>query len=177
MPPLKGQMLASSSPATPQGYLVMPPLSPPSLPLLPPPLPLHSGCQSTWFFSMPLLKYRGQLARCFLPIPRSDMLQLLRTGSEVATLNPSNHLCCRTCSHNSPSLFSGLRGGQAPIRPPVLPKSWQVLAFRQLVKCKRAAVLGGGAQHSPGRPPRQRRHDGGVAPGRGVRPTPSATNK
>ena len=70
------------------------------------------------------------------------MLQSPRTGSEVAPPNPSNHLWCRTCSHYSPSLFSGLRGGQAPIRPPVLPKSWQVLAFRQLVKCYRAAVLG-----------------------------------
>ena len=44
------------------------------------------------------------------------------------------------------ALFAGLvlwaPGGQAPIRPPVLPKSWQVLAFRQLVKCYRAAVLG-----------------------------------
>ena len=174
MPPLKGPMLASSSPATLQSYLVLPPLSSPSLPLLPPPLPLHSGGPSIWFFDMPPLKYRGLLARCFLPSPRSDMLQSPRTGSEVTSLNPSNHLCFRTCSHYSPSLLSGLREG--PISPPVLPKSWQVLAFRQLVKYKRAALLGGGAQHSPGRPPRQRRHTSSAAPGREARRTPSAAN-
>ena len=107
-------MLASSSPATLQSYLVLPPLSSPSLPLLPPPLPLHSGCPSILFFDMPPLKYRGLLARCFLPSPRSDMLQSLRTGSEVTPLNPSNHLCCRTCSHYSPGLLSGLREGRPP---------------------------------------------------------------
>ena len=78
------------------------------------------------------------------------------------------------------ALFAGLvlwtPGGQAPIRPPVLPKSWQVLAFRQLVKCKRAAIQGGGTQHSRGSPPRQRRHTSSAAPGREARPTPSAAN-
>ena len=34
----------------------------------------------------------------------------------------------------------------------MLPKSWQVLAFGQLVKYKRAVPLGGGAQHSLGSP-------------------------
>ena len=34
-----------------------------------------------------------------LPPPSSDMLQSHRTGSEVTPLNPSNHLCCRTCSY------------------------------------------------------------------------------
>ena len=114
MPPLKGPMLASSSPATLQGYLVLLPLSTQSLPLLPPPPPLHSGGLPIWFFDMPLLKYRGLLARCFLPSPRSDMPQSHRTGSEVAPLNPSSHLCCRTFSHYSPGVFSGLREGRSP---------------------------------------------------------------
>ena len=114
MPPLKGPMLASSSPATLQGYLVLLPLSTPSLPLLPPPPPLHSGGTPIWFFDMPPLKYRGLLARCFLLSPCSDMLQSPRTGSKVAPLNPSNHLCCRTCSHYSPSLLSGLWEGRPP---------------------------------------------------------------
>ena len=114
MPPLKGLTLAFSSPATLQSYLVLPQLSSPSLPLLPPPLPLHSGGPSIWFFDMPPLKYRGLLARCFLPSPCSDMHQSPRTGSELAPLNPSNHLCCRTCSHYSPGLFSGLREGRPP---------------------------------------------------------------
>ena len=51
-----------------------------------------------------------------------------------------------------------------------------VLLFRMLVKYKRAALLGGGAQHSPGRPPRPRRHMSGAAPGLEARPTPSAAD-
>ena len=54
------------------------------------------------------------LARCFLPSPRSDMPQSPRTGSEVTPFSPSNHLCCRTCSHYSPSLLSGLWEGRPP---------------------------------------------------------------
>ena len=66
-------------------------------------------------------KYRGLLARFCPPSPRSDMLQSSRTGIEsprtgsvVTPLNPSNHLCFRTCSHYSPSLFSGLWEGRSP---------------------------------------------------------------
>ena len=56
MPPLEGPMLVSSSPATLQGYLVLPPLSSPPLPLLPPPLPLNLGGPSIRFFDTPTLK-------------------------------------------------------------------------------------------------------------------------
>ena len=50
----------------------------------------------------------------FLPSPCSNMPQSPRTGSEVTPLNSSNHFCCRTCSHYSPGLFSGLREGRPP---------------------------------------------------------------
>ena len=39
-------------------------------------------------------------------------------------------------------MFAGLREGKAPGRPSVLPKSWQVLAFRQLVQYKRVPYSG-----------------------------------
>ena len=93
--------------------------------------------------------------------------------SPQAPLNPSNYLCCRTCSHYSPGLFSGLREGMPPSVHQCFQTHGRCLPSGSSLNVN---VLGGGAQHSPGRPPRQRRHAGSVAPGQEAQPTPSATN-
>ena len=119
MPPLKGPMLAPSSPATSglsRTAATLVTIASAASATAPAPLgrPIN----------LVLRHAAPQISRptgSMLPPPSSDMLQSHRTGSEVAPLKPPNHPCCRACSYLSPSWLSEPREGSRPSTNVMLP--------------------------------------------------------